>query len=77
MGILHNGLKREKKNSSEILQNKPARRMLLLLELDNVSSSGKADSFGSNLATSSVRGVLVFVGSVSELLAVPLHFFGL
>ena len=57
--------------------------MLLLLELDNVSSSGKADSgkadsFGSNLAASSVRGVFVFVGSVAELLAVLLLvFFGL
>ena len=51
--------------------------MLLLLELDNVSSSGKADSFGSDLATSSLRGVFVFVGCVSEFSAVSLCFFGL
>ena len=52
--------------------------MLLLLELDSVSSSGKADSFGSDLAASSVRGVFVLVGSVAELSAVLLLiFFGL
>ena len=52
--------------------------MLLLLELDSVSSSGKADSFGSYLVASSVRGVFVFAGSVAELSAVLLLiFFGL
>ena len=52
--------------------------MLLLLELDSVSSSGKADSFGSDLVAFSVWGVFVFVGSVEELSAVLLLiFFGL
>ena len=55
--------------------------MLLLLELDSVSSSGisgSTDSFGSDLVAPSVRGVFVFGGSVSELLVVrSLIFFGL
>ena len=51
---------------------------LLLLELDSMSSSGKANSFGSDLVASSVWGVSVFVGSVAELSAVLLLvFFGL
>ena len=66
--------------------------MLLLLELDSVSSSGisgNTESFGSDLVASSVhavfvfgassvRVVFVFGGSVSELPAVRLLiFFGL
>ena len=49
--------------------------MLLLLEPDSVSSSGisgSTDSFGSDLVASSVHGVFVFGGSVSELPAVRL-----
>ena len=49
--------------------------MLLLLELDSVSSSGKGDSFGSDLVASSVQGVFVFVGFVAEFLAGRLLFF--
>ena len=55
--------------------------MLLLLELDSVSSSGiscNVDSFGSDLVAASVRGIFVFGGSVSELPVVCLlSFFGL
>ena len=55
--------------------------MLLLLELDSVSSSGisgNADSFRSDLVASSVCGDFVFGGSVSKLPAVRLLiFFGL
>ena len=52
--------------------------MLLLLELDSVSSSGisgNADSFGSDLVASSVCGVFVFGGSASELPVVRLLIF--
>ena len=36
---LYSSFKEKKRESSEILQNKPGGRMLLLLELDSVSSS--------------------------------------
>ena len=70
-----------KKNSSAVIQYSPGGRMLLSLELDNMSSSGISGavvSFRPDVVGSSMRGAFVFGGSASVLLqAHLLAFFGL
>ena len=70
-----------KRSGSEVIQYSPGGRMLLLLELDNVSSSGifgTVVSFRPDVVGSSMHGAFIFGGSASVLSqARLLAFFGL